>query len=166
MKKVQIRYVKQHQGWATLLTKAMTSSQPEAATDKNNPTKQAKKMIMRMISMSRLRHPSLRTCQGVLSVLTVCGFLMAATLPQCHRILLETLPTTPATMTPITNPKSSGSILSTIQAPFSEVKRDFVSHDRPTQVQQLLDNFPRRCYNNTRTNVLIQNQEKDGLWMC
>jgi hypothetical protein len=143
----------------------MTSSQPEAATDKNTPTKQAKKMMMRMISMSRLRHPSTRTCQGVLSVLMVCGFLMAATLPQCHWILKAINPTKPATMKPLTNPKSSGSILSTIQAPFSEVKRDFVSHDRPTQVQ-LLDKFPRRCYNNHRTNVLIQNQEKDGLWMC
>jgi len=95
-------------------------SQPdtEVATNKNIPTKQAKKM-MRMISMSRLWHPSTRTCQGVLSVLMVCGFLMAATLPQCHRILLETNPTTPARMTPITNPKSPGPRLSPIRAPFS-----------------------------------------------
>jgi hypothetical protein len=146
-----------------LLTKAMTSSQPEAATDKNTPTKQAKKMMM-MIIMSRLWHPSTRTCQGVLSVLMVCGFPMAVTLPQCHRILLETLPTTPARMKPITHPKSSGSILSTIQAPFSEIKQDLVSYDRP-KVRRLLDNFPRRCYNNDRTNVLIQNQEEDRLWI-
>jgi hypothetical protein len=70
-------------------------------------------------------------------------------------------------MRPVTNPTTSPSAkLSSTQAPFSEVKRDLVSHDRSTQVQQLLDNFPRRCYNNPRTFVLAQNQEEDGLWIC
>jgi len=60
----------------------------------------------------------------------VCGLQMAVTLPKYQKIRLKTNPMTLARMKPITHPKSSGSILSITQAPFSEVKRDLVSYDR------------------------------------
>jgi hypothetical protein len=145
----------------------MTFSQPkkEVNMNKDMPTKETRKM-MRIIRMNRLWHPLLRTCQGVCAVgrRMVCGLQMAVTLPKYHRIFLRTVPTTPARMKPITHPQSLGSRLSPIQAPFSEVKRDLVSYDR-WEVRRLLDNFPLRCYNHSRTNVLIQNQEEDGLWI-
>ena len=133
--------------------------------NKDMPTKQTRKK-MRIIRMNRLWHPLLMTCQGVCAVgrRMVCGLQMAVTLPKYHRIFLRTVPTTPARMKPITHPQSLGSILSIIQAPFFEVKRDFVSYDRP-KGRRLLDNFPQRCYNDDRTYVLIQNQEEDGLWI-
>jgi len=138
---------KAYWGCATLLTKAMTSSQPEAATDKNIPSRQAKKMRMRMIRMHRLWHPSTRTCQGALAAVDLisCGFPMALTLPQCHRILLTTLPTTQERMTPITNPKSPGPRFSPIQA--LSPRSSQVLYHTTGRCTRSLDNFPQRCYN-------------------
>ena len=140
----------------------MTFSQPEieTVTDKNIPTKQVKKRMRRMIRMHRLLHPSTRTCQGALAVVDLisCGFPMALTLPQYHRILLETLPTTPDRMNPITHPKSPGPRLSPIQASFSEIKRDLAPHNRPEARDHLTIVLSDGII---RTNVLNQGQEKD-----
>lgn len=138
----------------------MNSSQPkiEITPNKNIATK-----IKMPTSTSRLRHPLTRTCQGVWSVVwrTTCGFPIALTLPQCHRICLRTRPTTPARKKPIIHPKSPGPSLSPIQAPFSEIKRGLVPRNRPRTVTvqvESLDKFPYWCYN--RTNVLLD-RERD-----